>query len=100
MVGPIGPFSIPIKVLKLLNPYISKQLAHIFNQSICSGIFPDRLKYAKVIPVHKKGPSANPSNYGPTVQAIRNITCWKPSRIRTNEFEVLRTKTKFVWTNS
>ena len=51
-----GPFSIPIKVLKLLNPYISKQLAHIFNHSICSGIFPDRLKYAKVIPIHKKGP--------------------------------------------
>ena len=60
-----GPFSIPIKVLKLLNPYISKQLAHIFNQSICSGIFPDRLKYAKVIPIHKKGPSTNPSNYRP-----------------------------------
>ena len=60
-----GPFSIPIKVLKLLNPYISKQLAHIFNQSICSGIFPDRLKYAKVIPIHKKGPPTNPSNYRP-----------------------------------
>ena len=41
-----GPFSIPTKVLKLLNPYISKQLAHIFNQPICSGIFPDRLKYS------------------------------------------------------
>ena len=61
----IGPFSIPIKDLKLLNPYISKQLAHIFNQSICSSIFPDRLKYAKVIPIHKKGPSTNPSNYRP-----------------------------------
>ena len=60
-----GPFSIPIKVLKLLNPYISKQLAHIFNQSICSGIFPDRLKYAKIIPIHKKRPSTNPSNYRP-----------------------------------
>ena len=60
-----GPFSIPIKVLKLLNPYISKQLAHIFNHSICSGIFPDRLKYAKVIPIHKKGPSTDPSNYRP-----------------------------------
>ena len=47
------------------NGYISKQLAHIFNQSICSGIFPDRLKYAKVIPIHKKGPPTNPSNYRP-----------------------------------
>ena len=34
-----GPFSILTKVLKLLNPYISKQLAHIFNHSICVDIF-------------------------------------------------------------
>ena len=60
-----GPFSIPIKVLKLLNPYIFKQLAYIFNQSIRSGIFPNRLKYAKVIPIHKKGPPTNPFNYRP-----------------------------------
>ena len=58
-----GPFSIPVKVLKLLNPYISEQPAHIFNRSICSGIFTDRLKYAKVIAIHKKGPATNPSNY-------------------------------------
>ena len=58
-------FSIPIKLLKLLNPYIFKQLTHIFNHSICIGIFPDRLKYAKVIPIHKKGPSTDPSNYRP-----------------------------------
>ena len=57
-----GPFSIPVKVLKLLNPYISKELAHIFNHSICLGIFPDR---AKVIPIHKKGPSTDLSNYRP-----------------------------------
>ena len=31
-----------------------------------------------------------------TVQAIHNVTCRKPSRIRTNKFEVLQTKTKFV----
>ena len=48
-----GPFSIPIKVLELLNLYISEQLAQIFNHSICIGIFPDRLKHAKVIPIHK-----------------------------------------------
>ena len=27
--------------------------------------FLDRLKYAKVIPIHKKGPSTDPSNYRP-----------------------------------
>ena len=49
-----GPFSIPVKLLKLLNPYISKPLAQIFNESITLGIFPNKLKHAKVIPIHKK----------------------------------------------
>ena len=49
-----GPFSIPVKLLKVLKPYISQPLANIFNQSIILGIFPDKLKYAKIIPIHKK----------------------------------------------
>ena len=36
-----------------------------FNQSIILGIFPDKLKYAKVIPIHKKGSPTDPSNYRP-----------------------------------
>ena len=34
-----------------------------FNDSLRSGVFPDRLKLAKVIPLHKKGATDNPSNY-------------------------------------
>ena len=54
------PFSIPVKLLKVLKPYISQPLATIFNQSIILGIFPDKLKYAKVIPIHKKDPQLTP----------------------------------------
>ena len=50
-----GPFSVPVKLLKLLKPYISRPLAIIFNESITLGIFPDKLKCAKVISIHKKG---------------------------------------------
>ena len=60
-----GPFSIPVKLLKVLKPYISQPLANIFNQSIILGIFPDKLKYAKVISIHKKGSPTDPSNYRP-----------------------------------
>ena len=60
-----GPFSFPTKLLKLLDPHIYKQLAHIFNHSIRIGIFPDRLKYAKVISIHKNGSSTDPFNYRP-----------------------------------
>ena len=60
-----GPFSIPVKLLKLVKSDISRPLACIFNESITLGIFPDKLKCAKVIPIHKKGAYNNPSNYRP-----------------------------------
>ena len=60
-----GPFSIPVKLLKLLKPYISKLLAIIFNESITLSIFPDKLKCAKVIPVHETGSPTDPSDYRP-----------------------------------
>jgi len=40
-------------------------LVHIYNASISSGIFPDRLKTAKVIPLYKKGDSHDVKNYRP-----------------------------------
>ena len=35
------------------------------NESINLGIFPDKLKYAKAIPIHEKGAHTDPSNYRP-----------------------------------
>ena len=60
-----GPYSIPAKLFKMLSPYISQPLAIIFSASITLGVFPDNLKYAKVVPIHKKGSPSNPSNYRP-----------------------------------
>ena len=60
-----GLFSVPVKLLKLLKPYISKPLAIIFNESITLGIFPDKLKCAKINPIHKKGSPTDPSDYRP-----------------------------------
>ena len=33
------------------------------NISIHTGVFPDVLKEARIIPIHKGGPSEDPSNY-------------------------------------
>jgi hypothetical protein len=44
---------------------ISKPLAFIFNKSITMGVFPERQKYAVVIPLHKKGDVSNMANYRP-----------------------------------
>ena len=52
-------------MLKILDPYISVQLSSIFNESFQYGIFPDKLKIAKAIPIFKKGDSSKNSNYRP-----------------------------------
>ena len=60
-----GPNSIPIKLLKILDPLISIALSVLINESFETGIFPDNLKIAKVIPVFKKGLTTKKSNYRP-----------------------------------
>ena len=44
---------------------IVKPLAHIFNLSFTSGIFPDDMKIAKVIPLFKNGSKTDLTNYRP-----------------------------------
>lgn len=61
----LGPNSIPVKLLKHLCPLISLPLSQIINESFQSGIFPDKMKLAKVIPLFKKGCSVTASNYRP-----------------------------------
>jgi hypothetical protein len=60
-----GHDEISSKLLQESIEYIKYPLTHIINRSIITGIVPNQLKIAKVIPVHK---SANPTelkNYRP-----------------------------------
>ena len=50
----IGPFSIPITLLKVLKHHIFYPLAKLINQSLVKGIVPSKLKVAKVIPIFKQ----------------------------------------------
>ena len=52
-------------ILKGVISSIADPLAHIFNASILSGVFPEQMKIAKVIPLFKKGDKLDPSNYRP-----------------------------------
>ena len=61
----IGPNSIPIKLLKVLKPYISQYLEKLVNQSFLEGHFPSKSRSAKVIALFKKGNSELASNYRP-----------------------------------
>ena len=66
-----GPNSIPYRILFLLKNEISKQLAD-FNLSFMTGVFPSVLKTAKVVPIFKKDPKLNYSNYRP-ISLLSNI---------------------------
>ena len=61
----LGPYSIPIFLLKVLSEHIAIPLYDIINGSVSNGIFPDMMKLAKVIPLYKKNSPDDSSNYRP-----------------------------------
>ena len=61
----MGPFGIPISILKILNYESAGPLWLIFNTSFRTGIVPDTFKLTRIIQVLKKGSQTNLSNYGP-----------------------------------
>lgn len=60
-----GPDEIPITVIKAVKTNISPVLSHLINSSFVSGIFPIKLKQAKIVPIHKKHDKKNVINYRP-----------------------------------
>ena len=58
--------------MSLINKEISIPLSILINQSFSLGVFPDNLKVAKVIPVHKKGSKLDLTNYRP-ISLLSNI---------------------------
>ena len=52
-------------LLKKILPLIIHPLTLAINQSLCTGVFPDHLKIAKVIPLYKKDDSHILDNYRP-----------------------------------
>ena len=60
-----GPCSVPIKLLKIASSIIIGPLCVILNNSFSTGIFPDAMKIAKIIPIHKAGSTQGINNYRP-----------------------------------
>ena len=58
-------YDISPKFVKLAGDEISILTTVIFNKSISEGVFPDKMKIAKVIPLHKAGSGLLVSNYRP-----------------------------------
>ena len=66
-----GPDGIPSSVIKFAGPHITPILVKLINLSLINGIFPDRLKMARVVPIFKGGDGSKINNYRPI--SILNI---------------------------
>ena len=60
-----GHDGISMKLLKLILPAVIKPLTLVINQSLATGIFPEKLKIAKVMPFYKKDDITLMDNYRP-----------------------------------
>lgn len=60
-----GLDNIPAWVLKACSSALANPLAQIFNKSLTTGLVPNKLKEAKVIPLFKKGSHKHTGNYRP-----------------------------------
>ena len=60
-----GYDGISVILLKFLSPALLPSLTLIINQSLVTGLFPNKLKLAKVVPLFKKGDDKIVDNYRP-----------------------------------
>lgn len=60
-----GPDNISVRILKNNADSFSKVLSAIFNRILETGLYPDCLKIAKVIPIFKAGDACDCNNYRP-----------------------------------
>lgn len=60
-----GDDEIPTSLIKFCINEISTPLTHAISTSFRTGIFPEKLKLATVIPLHKKGNTSEMENYRP-----------------------------------
>ena len=66
-----GPDGIPTSVIKAAASHIGHVLSYLINCIFSTGIFPDQLKQAKVIPIYKNADHSQFTNYRPI--SILNI---------------------------
>ena len=68
----LGPNSVPQQILSLVKNEISESLTTLINMSFSSGVYPNKLKIAEIIPVHKSGSKLEVNNYRP-ISLLSNI---------------------------
>jgi hypothetical protein len=60
-----GPDGVSTRVLKECRTELAEPIKNLFNQSVETSTLPNEWKTANVVPIHKKGPKTEVSNYRP-----------------------------------
>ena len=60
-----GSDGIPGYILKITADTIAPEISRLFSECMMQGIFPDTLKIAKILPIHKGNAKDIPTNYRP-----------------------------------
>ena len=89
-----GPASIPSTILQHMCQELATPLCWIANISFITGIHPDKLKIAKIIPIFKKGSKLIPSNYRP-ISLLSNINKIMEKLVYSRVFSFLDTNKIF-----
>jgi len=55
-----------VKILKISSPFLCSPLNYIHNKILSWGVFPERLIYTVIKPLHKNGNRCDMSKYRPT----------------------------------
>ena len=69
----VGPYSLPNHILKEFSKLFSAPISKIFNLSLEFGVFPQKMKIAKIIPFFKKEGILDCNNYRP-ISLLPNIS--------------------------
>ena len=60
-----GKDGISVKILKIAKPIVSKPITMLINKTIENASFPNKLKEAQIVPLHKKNSQLEVGNYRP-----------------------------------
>jgi hypothetical protein len=89
-----GYDGITANLIKASAPFISLPLAYICDKSLSTGIFPSRLKYSEITPIHKKGDKTDMSYYRrisvlPTFSKVLEEVIYKWLLSHLNKYNIL-----------
>ena len=92
-----GCDNVPVKLVKFVINEIKAPLKHIFNCSLRTGIFPEKLKISKVIPIHKKDNKTEITNYRPI--SLLPVFSKILERLIYNRLELFLQNNKIIYSN-